>query len=58
MQAIPPPVTMSVGRDYRTASQYEFVLFRGEEVIARAGFFASAAKARREGRRAAEPFLD
>lgn len=42
-------VTLSVGRDYRLPSGYEYVLFRGEDVIARAGGFRTASKARREG---------
>ena len=47
-------ITLSVGRDYRTGSKYEFVVFKGEEVLVRAGFVASAAKARREGVKAAQ----
>lgn len=42
-------ITLSVGRDYRTANKYEYVVFKNEKVLVRAGFFASAAKARREG---------
>ena len=51
-------ITLSVGRDYRTGSKYEYVVFKGEEIIARAGHFANAAKARREGIKAAQPFLN
>lgn len=51
------PITMSVGRDYRTGSKYEYLLYRGEDIIAREGFFATPAKARREGLKAAKPFL-
>jgi hypothetical protein len=47
-------ITLSVGRDYRTGSKYEYVVFKGEDVLVRAGFFASAAKARREGIKAAQ----
>ena len=47
-------ITLSVGRDYRTSSKYEYVVFKGEEVLIRAGFFSSAAKARREGVKAAQ----
>jgi hypothetical protein len=47
-------ITLSVGRDYRSTTKYEYVVFKGEEVLVRAGFFASAAKARREGIKAAK----
>lgn len=47
-------ITLSVGRDYRSTTKYEYVVFKGEEVLVRAGFFASAAKARREGIKAAQ----
>ena len=42
-------ITLSVRRDYRTANKYEYVVFKGEEILVRAGFFGTAAKARREG---------
>ena len=34
-------ITLSVGRDYRSTTKYEYVVFKGEEVLVRAGFFAS-----------------
>lgn len=48
-------ITLSVGRDYAAgySNSYEFVLFRGEAVIARKGGFKSAAAARRNGIKAA-----
>lgn len=46
-------LSISVGRDYRTGSKYEYVIYRGEDIAARDGHFANAAKARREGIKAA-----
>lgn len=46
-------LTMSVGRDYRLPGRYEFVIFQGEQVIARKGFFSSYAAAKRAGLTAA-----
>lgn len=53
----PKSVYLSIGRDYRTGSKYEYVIYRGEEIIARAGCFATPAQARRAGLKAAQPFL-
>ena len=47
-------LSMSVGRDYRTSSRYEYVIFEDEEVIAREGFFRSSAQAKRAGAKAAQ----
>jgi hypothetical protein len=48
-------ITLSIGRDYAAgySSRYEYVLFRGETIIARKGGFKSAATARRNGIKAA-----
>lgn len=51
-------LTMSVGRDYRTSSRYEFGIFRGDNVVTRQGFFTSAAKARREGLKVAASIME
>lgn len=40
---------MSVGRDYNTSSRYEYVVFKGEDVLIRAGCFKTAAQARKAG---------
>lgn len=46
---------MSVGRDYNTASRYEFVIFQRERIVARQGGFSRSNAARAAGlRRAAE----
>lgn len=50
-------ITMSVGRDYRMSGRYEYVIYRGEQVIARAGLFQSATQARRAGVKAAQPYV-
>lgn len=50
-------LTISVGRDYRLPSGYEFVIFAEEEVVARTGNFKTAAAARRAAVKTAEPFL-
>jgi hypothetical protein len=48
-------ISMTVARDYRTYNKYEYVLFEDEEIVARAGFFASSAQAKRAGfKKAAE----
>jgi hypothetical protein len=41
-------LSMTVGRDYRTNSKYEYVIFEGEQVVARDGFM-SYAQAKRAG---------
>ncbi len=50
-------ITMSVGRDYRMTTRYEFVIYEGDMVIHREGAFASAASARRAGIKAAQRFM-
>ena len=47
-------LTMSVGRDYRTSTKFEYVIFEDEEVVARKGFFTSSTQAKRAGIKAAE----
>jgi hypothetical protein len=39
-------LSMTVGRDYRTSSRYEYVIYEGEEAVAREGFFSSSTQAR------------
>lgn len=42
--------TMSVGRDYRTSLiRYEYVIYLGEEIFARAGSFKTSTAAKRAG---------
>ena len=43
-------LSMTVGRDYRTNSKYEYVIFEGEQVVARDGFM-SYAQAKRAGQK-------
>jgi hypothetical protein len=47
-------LSMSVGRDYRTNSQYEYVIFENEQVVTREGFFKTSTAAKRAGYKAAE----
>ena len=47
-------LSMSVGRDYRTNSAYEYVIYEDEKVVARQGFYPNYAKAKRAGLKAAE----
>jgi hypothetical protein len=47
-------LSMSVGRDYRTNSKYEYVIFENEEVVTREGFFSTSTQAKRAGAKAAE----
>jgi hypothetical protein len=49
---------MSVGRDYETATRYEFVLYDDDRVIARAGGFASRHQAAKGGRWKAQQLLN
>ena len=50
--------TMSVGRDYRTNSQYEYVIFSDDEkVAAREGFFRTSTQAKRAGLKAAQALI-
>lgn len=51
-------ITMSVGRDYRTTTKYEFVVFQGELVIHREGYFSSSSAAKRAGLKAAQRFIE
>jgi hypothetical protein len=46
-------LSMTVGRDYRTSSKYEFVIYRGEKLVARDGYFPTYAAAKRAGMRVA-----
>ena len=53
-------LSMSVGRDYRTNSAYEYVIYGGErdadgdqQIVARKGFFATYSAAKRAGLKAA-----
>jgi hypothetical protein len=48
------PIMMTVCRDYRTSTRYEFILYRGEAIVAREGFFATYAKAKRAALKAAQ----
>lgn len=48
---------MSVGRDYRTNSSYEYVIFGDEEVVQREGFFKTSTQAKRAGLKAAKVLL-
>jgi hypothetical protein len=50
-------LTLSVGRDYKTTTRFEFVLFSGEQIIAREGHFKTSSGARRAGLRAAQAEL-
>jgi hypothetical protein len=45
-------LSLVVCRDYRTSSKYEYVISFGEEIVAREGFFATYAQAKRAGLRA------
>jgi hypothetical protein len=47
-------LSMSVGRDYRTNSRYEYVIFENEEVVTREGYFTTSTQAKRAGAKAAE----
>jgi len=51
------PYTMSVGRDYRTNSQYEYVIFDDGEVAKREGFFRTSTQAKRAGLKAARELI-
>lgn len=51
-------ITLSVGRDYRLANRYEYVVFKGEDILIRAGCYKSAAQARRAGLKAAQAMLE
>lgn len=51
-------LTMSVGRDYRTNSQYEYVIFENEEVVKREGFFKTSTQAKRAGIKAAQAIME
>ncbi len=49
-------LSMTVGRDYNCglATRFEYVIFDGETVVARAGVYKSSAQAKREGIRVAQ----
>lgn len=48
-------LSMSVGRDYRGGgSQYEYVIYEDEKVVARQGFFPRYSQAKRAGLKKAE----
>jgi hypothetical protein len=47
-------LSMCVGRDYRISSKYEYVIFEGEEVVTRQGFFSTSTQAKRAGWKAVE----
>ena len=49
-------LSMSVGRDYRSGSAYEYVIYAEHKPIARKGFYGTYAKAKRAGIKAAEAF--
>jgi hypothetical protein len=52
-------LSMTVGRDYRTNSKYEYVIFEGEKVVARLGFFTYSSQAKRAGqKKAAEIYAE
>lgn len=50
-------LTMSVGRDYRVHGKYEFVIYNGEQIVCREGFFRSSTAAKRAGQKAADRLL-
>jgi hypothetical protein len=50
-------VSISAGRDYSTYNKYEFVVFDGENIVARKGGFASNSAAKKAGIKAAEAYL-
>ncbi len=54
-------LSMSVGRDYRTSSAYEYVIYGGkrdrdgdQKIVARKGFFSTYSQAKRAGVKAAQ----
>jgi hypothetical protein len=51
-------LSMSVGRDYRTNSKYEYVIFEGEKVVQREGYYTTSTQAKRAGLKAANLLLD
>lgn len=49
---------MSVGRDYRTGSAYEYVIFgEDEKILKREGFFKTSTQAKRAGLKAAQTLM-
>ena len=50
-------LSLTVGRDYRSNTEYEYVIFRGEAVLARQGFYETYAKAKRKGMKKAQELL-
>lgn len=50
---------MSVGRDYRTNSSYEYVIFGDDEkIVKREGYFKTSTQAKRAGLKAAQALLN
>lgn len=49
--------SMSVGRDYRTNRQYEYVIFQNEQIVERKGYFKTSTQAKRAGLKAAQALL-
>jgi hypothetical protein len=45
-------LSMTVCRDYRTSTKFEYVIYEDEQIVARAGFMSYAA-AKRAGQKAA-----
>jgi hypothetical protein len=45
---------MTVGRDYRSGSAYEYVIYQDEQIVAREGFFRGYSQAKRAGLMAAK----
>ena len=50
-------ITMAAGRDYNTYNKYEFVVYDGENIVARKGGFSSSAAAKKAGIKAANDYI-
>ncbi len=50
--------SMSIGRDYRSNSAYEYVIYGDEQIVARQGFFSNYAAAKRAGLKAAKQLVN
>jgi hypothetical protein len=50
--------SMSVGRDYRTNSSYEYVIYQNEQIVERKGYFKTSTQAKRAGLKAAQALLN
>ena len=46
-------LSMTICRDYRTNGRYEYVIYSGEKIVDRKGFYVSPTEARRAVVRAA-----